>query len=248
MGTPAREMERTIGTDRMEVIPVIDLKNGEVVRARRGERHLYEPISTPLAPTSRAAALIEGFLALHKFRTIYVADLDAIEGKGTHAGAIAELEDTFPELRFWVDCGIGTGAEADAWLAGHRGDLVLGSESLRDLGFIARLPQSPRSLLSLDFRGEEFQGPARLAEDALLWPERLIVMTLARVGSKEGPDFDRLIDIGAKAGSRRAIYAAGGVRGPKDLRLLEKAGMAGALVASALHDGSISARDLRQLP
>lgn len=232
----------------MEVIPVIDLKGGAVVRAQKGERHLYMPIETPLAPTSRPADVIAGFLALHPFRTVYIADLDAIEGKGDHSAAIAALEADFPRVDFWVDCGTGTSAEAAAWLAAHRGDLVFGSESLRDAGLIAGLAQQSRSLLSLDFHGEEFQGPAELAGDASLWPARLIAMTLARVGSHAGPDFDRLLDIQAKSAGRHAIYAAGGLRGPQDLRLLEKAGMAGVLVASALHDGRLDARHLRNRP
>jgi phosphoribosylformimino-5-aminoimidazole carboxamide ribotide isomerase len=228
----------------LDVIPVIDLKGGQVVRALRGERHLYAPIKTPLSPTSRPADVVAGFLALHDFRTIYVADLDAIEGRGTHAAGIAELEAAFPEVSFWVDAGIGTGAEATAWLAAHRGDLVLGSESLRDADLVARLSTWPRSLVSLDFRGAQFQGLAHLAEDATLWPARLIVMTLARVGSHAGPDLDRLEEIRAKSRNRHRIYAAGGVRGPEDLRLLEQAGMAGVLVASALHEGRIDAKHL----
>jgi phosphoribosylformimino-5-aminoimidazole carboxamide ribotide isomerase len=229
---------------RLDVIPVIDLKGGEVVRAQRGERHLYAPIKTPLSPTSRPANVVAGFLALHDFRTMYIADLDAIEGQGARSSCIAELEAAFPEVSFWVDVGIGTGAEATAWLAAHRGDLVLGSESLRDVDLVARLSTWPRSLLSLDFRGAQFQGPARLAEDATLWPARLIVMTLARVGSNAGPDLDRLQEIRLKSADRHRVYAAGGVRGPEDLSILEQAGMAGVLVASALHDGRIDAKHL----
>ncbi len=228
----------------MNVIPVIDLKGGRVVRAQRGERHLYTPIKTPLSPTSRPADVVAGFLTLHEFRAIYVADLDAIEGTGSNSACIAGLEATFPDLSFWVDAGTGTGAEAFAWLAAHRGDLVLGSESLRDADFVARLPTWPRSILSLDFRGEQFDGPECLAEDETLWPARLIVMTLARVGSHAGPDLDRLRKIRAKAADRHRVYAAGGVRGLEDLRLLEQAGIAGVLVASALHDGQISAKHL----
>ncbi len=229
----------------MQVIPVIDLKDGAAVRARKGERRFYAPIETLLAPTSQPADIVAGFLTLHAFRTIYIADLDAIEGKGDHSAVIAALEANFPEVDFWVDCGIGTNMEAAAWLSAHRGDLVFGSESLRDAGLIAGLARRPRSLLSLDFRGEEFQGPGQFAEDESLWPARLIVMTLARVGGHAGPDFDRLLDIQAKSAGRHAIYAAGGLRGPEDLRLLEKAGLAGVLVASALHDGRLDARHLR---
>jgi phosphoribosylformimino-5-aminoimidazole carboxamide ribotide isomerase len=228
----------------LDVIPVIDLQGGAVVRAQKGERHLYTPIETPLAPTSRPADVVAGFLALHEFRTIYIADLDAIEGKGHHSATISALEDAFPQVDFWVDCGIGTCAQACIWLAAHRGALVFGSESLRDAGLMAGMAQRLRSILSLDFRGEEFQGPLQLAEDDSLWPARLIVMTLARIGSHAGPDFDRLRDVQAKSAGRHAIYAAGGVRDQEDLRILEKAGMAGVLVASALHDGRIGPQHL----
>ena len=41
------------------------------------------------------------------------------------------------------------------------------------------------------------------------------------------------------------VYAAGGVRDAADLRALAAAGIAGALVASSLHNGRITAEDLR---
>jgi phosphoribosylformimino-5-aminoimidazole carboxamide ribotide isomerase len=230
----------------LDIIPVIDLKGGQVVRAQRGERHLYAPIKTPLSPTSRPRDVVAGFLGLHQFRAIYVADLDAIEGRSRDAACVTELEAAFPDVSFWVDAGIGTSVQLTAWLGAHRGDLVLGSESLRDDSLIARLSALPRSLLSLDFRGEEFQGPAQLAEDETLWPQRVIVMTLGRVGSHAGPDLDRLRQISTKAVGRHAIYAAGGVRGPADLQVLEQAGLAGVLVASALHDGVIATKHLEK--
>ncbi len=63
-------------------------------------------------------------------------------------------------------------------------------------------------------------------------------MTLARVGAADGPDLDALRAIQAKAPAAR-VHAAGGVRGPDDLHALRRAGIAGALVASALHDGTL---------
>ena len=65
--------------------PVIDLKGGHVVRAFRGERASYAPIVTPLAASSAPQEVVAGFLRLHDFDTIYVADLDAIERRGDHA-------------------------------------------------------------------------------------------------------------------------------------------------------------------
>ncbi len=67
-------------------------------------------------------------------------------------------------------------------------------------------------------------------------------MTLGRVGADAGPDFERLAAVRRASGA--ALYAAGGVRGADDLAALARAGIAGALVASALHDGRLSAKDL----
>ena len=59
-------------------------------------------------------------------------------------------------------------------------------------------------------------GPEALFDDPSLWPARVIVMTLDRVGSGGGPDVARLQDIASRAGSRR-VYAAGGIRDRADL-------------------------------
>ena len=69
----------------MQVIPVIDLKAGHVVHARLGHRAFYRPIETPLATGSGPIDVVTGLLSLHPFATLYVADLDAIGGKGEPA-------------------------------------------------------------------------------------------------------------------------------------------------------------------
>jgi uncharacterized protein related to proFAR isomerase len=89
----------------VRIIPVIDLKAGNVVRAFRGERAAYAPIETPLAAGSAPGAIVAGFLRLFDFDTIYIADLDAIERCGDHAEAIDALARSFPQISFWVDSG-----------------------------------------------------------------------------------------------------------------------------------------------
>lgn len=230
----------------MEVIPVIDLKGKQVVRAKMGERDLYAPLSTPLAATSAPRDVIEGFLSFYPFRTIYVADLDAIEGHGGHDDILAELQADFPNLSLWVDAGVKSLPEARTWLTRHRAHLVIGSESWQDAASLAYLRDEPRIILSLDFRGDAFLGPQALLDDESLWPRRLIAMTLERVGSDAGPDLARLLLIIKKAGPR-GVYAAGGLRDKDDLRLLREAGAAGVLVASALHDGRFGRGDLAEM-
>ena len=70
--------------------------------------------------------------------------------------------------------------------------------------------------------------------------------TTARVGSGAGPDLERLAAIAAMAGGRE-IYAAGGVRDAADLSAIKAAGTAGALVATALHQGRIVSADLEAI-
>lgn len=233
----------------MDVVPVIDLKDGQVVHARGGRRDDYRPIRTPLCPTSEPVAVVRALLGLHAFRRLYVADLDAIEGRGGHDEVLEILRRDFPDLGLWVDNGLSRETSCLEWLARELGDLVIGSESQSDTALLAALGErghSGRSILSLDFKGDRFLGPPALLQDAGSWPERVIVMTLARVGGAEGPDFDRLRQVRARAPAAR-IYAAGGVRGAADLQRLSDNGIHGALIASALHDGRLGADQLERL-
>lgn len=227
----------------MRIIPVIDLMGGKVVRARMGDRASYRPIETPLSPSSDAVDVIRGLLALHPFPTLYVADLDAIAGAGSNFSVLGRVRAEFPRLQLWVDNGAADPEAVDALIRADLGAPVIGSESQRDAGLIAQHRDSRRIVLSLDFRGDAFQGPEEILSDPKVWPRRVIVMTLARVGSGAGPDLARLGAIRTISGGRE-IYAAGGVRDAADLAALKAAGAAGALVATALHDGRIGKAEL----
>jgi uncharacterized protein related to proFAR isomerase len=66
----------------MDIIPVIDVAHGVVVRAKRGDRANYKPIETPLSASTDPAAVAKALTALYPFSKIYLADLDGIEGRG----------------------------------------------------------------------------------------------------------------------------------------------------------------------
>jgi phosphoribosylformimino-5-aminoimidazole carboxamide ribotide isomerase len=146
-------------------------------------------------------------------------------------------------LRLWVDAGFAGACSCRRFLAAGIGDLVLGSESQDGLELLGAFRDEPRLVLSLDYQGPSPMGPEALFETPELWPERVIAMTLARVGTGGGPDLERLDAVRAFAPGRK-VYAAGGVRGAEDLAALKAVGCAGVLVASALHDGRIGAAEL----
>lgn len=218
---------------------------GRAVHARRGQRDAYADLVSPLCASPRPEDVVAGLLALHPFDRMYVADLDAIMRRGHHAAALERIRERHPRLELWIDAGIGDDADYTAWRDRSLGRLVLGTETLRDASLPLRCRQrGDEPVLSLDFRGDTPTGDARLFDDPTLWPDDVIVMTLARVGSVEGPDVERLASVRERAGDRR-IYAAGGVRDAGDLRALHAAGVAGALVATALHTGAVGHGDLQ---
>ena len=227
----------------MELIPVIDLMGGAVVHARRGERGSYRPIVTPLCEGAQPVAIAAALMALAPFRTLYVADLDAIAGKAGHDDVISRLQGRFAEVDIWVDAGEADGVALTRRRAAELGRPVVGTETMKNFEMGQAALASGPAVLSLDYGPEGARGPAEFHSQAEHWPEAVIVMTLARVGSGDGPDFTRLADILARAGERR-VYAAGGVRTVDDLQRLADLGVAGVLVASALHDGRLGRDDL----
>lgn len=229
----------------MEIIPVIDLMNGLVVHARRGRREEYRPIESPLCRDSDPEAVVEGLLGLHGFETFYVADLDALMGKGRQSAVLERLKRAFPRLSFWVDQGWSDHEEQQAFSTDRRILRVIGSESLtgESLPFLERSREP--FILSLDFSGGGLMGPVRLLDRPDLWPATVILMSLAHVGGTEGPDFPRAGEFRRRHPERRWV-AAGGVRDAGDLARLEALGFSAVLMASALHSGVVDSGVLRR--
>jgi HisA/HisF family protein len=223
------------------IIPVLDLKRGAVVRARAGDRANYHPIVSPLSADSQPASVLRGLLGLAPFPIVYIADLDAIAGAGDHRAVLGKLAEANPGIAFWLDGGF-TGL-ASARPALQPGIIpVFGSETLADDEALAAVHAALGAdgfILSLDYRGADFLGNPDIARRVELWPNRLILMTLDRVGTGGGPDIEGLRQLRRRA-APRTVFAAGGVRGESDIVALEEAGIAGALVATALHDGRLS--------
>jgi HisA/HisF family protein len=230
----------------LQAIPVIDLMGGKVVRARMGDRASYKPLESPLSTTSGPVAVVNALLSVYPFSTLYAADLDAIHGNGDNFPTLRRIRTEFPALQLWVDNGARDPAALEALIGANLGTPVIGSESQRDGALVGRHSGSAHIVLSLDFRGDAFQGPGQILAEPALWPRRVIVMTLARVGSGAGPDLARFAAIQSIAGGRK-LYAAGGVRDVTDLLALKAAGASGALIATALHERRVVGADLEAI-
>ena len=226
----------------MKIIPVIDIKDGVVVHAKQGNREHYQPISTDLCKSSDIFQVIEAFLGVYEFDTFYIADLNAITGQGDHDHLITKVLTCFPQITFWIDKGY---RKYDEDMQLPKNNLpVLGSESYRNETISEIKAYKNNFILSLDYSNSNALGAKNLFFDSSFWPENIIIMTLARVGSNQGPDLDKLTEF-CKQYPNKNFIAAGGIRNKQDLTALSEAGIHQALVASALHSGTIKTKDIK---
>lgn len=228
----------------MEIIPVIDLLNGQVVHAKLGDRQNYKPICSSLCKSSKISEVIESIKNLYAFTNIYIADIDAIQEKGSHLKEISEIRRNWPDINIWLDAGVTTSKHIIE-LQDQGINIVLGTESIINLSQYSELASASENdhILSLDFRNNAYTGPIELVETNNHWPNLTIIMSLNKVGSNEGPDLHRLKELKIIAQKRR-IYAAGGIRDLNDLKKLKSIGVHGVLIASSLHNGMINAKDI----
>jgi phosphoribosylformimino-5-aminoimidazole carboxamide ribotide isomerase len=259
----------------MRVLPVIDLKHGQVVRGVAGRRAEYRPIEGLLATDCRPESVARAFVERLGLREAYVADLDAIAGADPAWEVYAALARAGLEL--WVDAGIADAKRAAA-LAGFAAGgplerIVAGLESVAgpgDLAEIARAVDGGRLVFSLDLMagrpivrapaeaganaggtgrpfGQDDSPETIVAAAVAAGIRSVIVLDLARVGVGQGVGTEPLCRQLAGRWPELEIIAGGGVRSMADLRGLSAAGCAAALVASALHDGRIGPAELAEL-
>ena len=243
----------------MRVIPVLDLKDGQVVHALRGDRAAYQPVQSRLTDTAepRAVAAAFGKLGL---RELYVADLDAIAGEPPNFELYRNVLTATEAL--WLDVGLASvdlSVELSDFADSNKvTGIIAALESLsspRMLADIARRVSPERLVFSLDLkRGLPLNAqpawagmaPLDIVQYAIsLDVRRIIILDLGDVGAGEGPSTIQLCHaVRAIYGADVEIVAGGGVRSISDLAALRDAGCSAALVATALHSVAITRADL----
>jgi phosphoribosylformimino-5-aminoimidazole carboxamide ribotide isomerase len=234
------------------LIFVMDLLDGMVVHAKRGTRDQYKPINlfSSIVSSSDPVHIIEEL----KPEEVYIADLNRLMNTGDNREIVKELKTRNRVLRIMLDYGVkGLEDLKEAVEAEIADNLVLGTETASMDLIEAASKNDMRVSVSVDLINKEvLTRDKRLSIAPLLlikalneYPIRdVIVLELDRVGTKSGIDFDFLSL--AVAVSEHNILSGGGVRGYEDIAKMERIGVKGALVATALHDGSIPASAIRK--
>jgi len=223
----------------VRVIGVIDVRGGHAVHARAGARDDY-------APLGDAVELARTYVDRHGLGELYVADLDAIGDP--ERVALRTVQEICSIAPVWLDAGVSSVDRARESLATGAAHLVVGLETLTSftaLRDIRAAVGSERVAFSLDLRGGEPMGIAQREPAAVVAARAadagvaaIIVLDLARVGMKSGVDLEMILRV-RQAAPTVTLLAGGGARGPDDLSRLADAGADGALVATALLDGSL---------
>ncbi len=223
---------------------VLDLFNGSAVHAVRGEREKYQPI----AMSSRVVNASDPLSILNELKPkeVYVADLDRITGNGENLDLIGEMA---KKAQTMADVGISSFGDLDLLPPPVRP--VLGTET-GSLSLIKRAASKRTVTVSVDLFGGEVLTcdpclkvpPLDLIRELNALPvKEIILLALDRVGTSAGLD-ERFLAEAADL-SDHPVLLGGGVKGGSDLARLEELGLAGALVATAIHDDSIPLEKIR---
>jgi len=239
------------------IVPVIDLQEGQVVRGRGGHRETYEPI--PLTGRS-LQEYAQDLLDRSQADALYVADLDAIRGRGTQQQALWQTLAEVLTVDLFVDVGLRTPEDVRQFPDQDRLIPILGTETMAGPATaLAARDRGEACAVSLDLFQGRLLGPwqawqpqgihddqdlATLAHAAttLCDASVLIVLDLASVGMNQGPLAEAHWPAIRQAMRYRQgeLWLGGGIRDQADVDRLAHAGVDAVLSSSALLAGRLT--------
>lgn len=239
----------------MDIIPVVDILNSEVVHAVKGNRAEYKPLKSVLC-NSTDPEIVASVLKKYGFKKLYIADLDAILGKGDNTDVFKNISEQ-TGLHLIVDAGVTETKRAQLLFQNKVNQVIIGTETLQNLNFVrtaVKLFGNEKILVSLDLMKNkvlcksELSGSMGALEVAFeiqkMGVSQMIFLDLARVGSNEGIDLAFVQKF--KSSINVDLLVGGGVRNIRDILLLENLHVSGVLVATALHSGRLTVEELKQ--
>ena len=226
-----------------EVIPAVDMQDGEVVQLVQGERGTEKRYGDPVEAARRwvdAGA-----------RTLHLVDLDgAFEGERANAAAVEAIVDAV-DVPIQLGGGIRTAADALSLLDRGVDRVILGTAAVENPDIVRTISdERPGSVVvSLDAKGDEVvvsgwtEGtgldPVEAAERYEELGAGAILFTDVDVeGKLEGVRTERIERLADAV--EIPIIASGGVATLDDVRACREAGAAAVVVGTALYEGAFT--------
>ena len=228
-----------------EVVPAVDVQDGQVVQLVGGERDTSRTYGDPVETARRWVAA--------GARTLHLVDLDgAFEGERENADAIAAVVDAVdPAIDVQLGGGIRTVADATGLLDAGLDRVILGTAAVENPDIIAEITESHLGtvLVSLDAKDGEVvvsgwtEGtgldPAAAAEHyadlgagGILFTDVDVEGQLAGVRTDAVARVVDAVDV--------PVVASGGVATLEDVRALKATGASAVVVGTALYEGEFT--------
>ncbi|MCK9152045.1 HisA/HisF family protein [Methanobacterium alcaliphilum] len=222
----------------IEIIPVLDLMSGMAVSGKSGMRETYKPLKTVFANSSNP---MEIALSLERqgARRIYIADLDAIENKGSNLELVQKINHILPVM---LDFGV-RNIETYEFALNFASKVIVATEtlnSLEDLHLIFEKFPKERIVVSVDIKyGELYSNEMDLSlgdlKDELinLNPSEIILLDISQVGTEKGFNYNLIKEFEPL---KNSLILGGGINldGISDI---SSTGVNKVLIGSALHNG-----------
>jgi phosphoribosylformimino-5-aminoimidazole carboxamide ribotide isomerase len=228
----------------VQCVFVLDIFNGAVVHAIRGDRSKYELIERSSRVVSTSDPL--GILGEIRPEEVYVADLNRLTCLGDNLNLIRQIS---YKTKTMAD--VGVSSLADLQILPERVKPVLGTETA-SFELLEKAAKLRQIIVSLDMKRERVvtSDPELMISpfDVIqklnnLQLEKVILLDLDRVGTSCGSAESFLRECVLL--SRHPLLVGGGVKDVEDLLVLGQLGIKGALVATAVHNGRIPVHLLR---
>ncbi len=227
----------------MIILPAIDLKNGSVVRLRRGDFDTAHRVADdPLAVAADFSAA--------GVRYVHMVDLDgARDGRRRNENVITAVAET--GLRVELGGGLRSMKDLEAIFDAGVYRAVIGSAAVSDPGFaaeaVARYGED-RIAVGVDVQGERVRVCGWKRDSGISYLEfsremerigvkNIIFTDIDTDGMMSGPSVQRLAELRRVVSCR--ITASGGVAGNRDILTLRELGMYGAIIGQAYYAGAI---------
>jgi phosphoribosylformimino-5-aminoimidazole carboxamide ribotide isomerase len=219
----------------MKLFLAMDLRQNLVVHGKSGQRETYKPLDWGISPTAEP----NGYIRALKPRYLYIADLDRIQGTGSHDAVIRQCAG---EVRCcYVDRGCRSPSD---FLEGEHIVNIVGTETGgKDLS------RYHSGFLSIDIKNDRVipcgKEPSEVLASACRWEfEGCILLNVSAVGTGQG--INRMALKKLRSAYDRPLYYGGGVATIDDLEEISQSGFDGAIVSTAVHRRNIPVEWIRR--
>lgn len=231
-------------TSPLELLPAVDVQDGQAVRLVQGEYGTATNYGNPFDAAmgwQQAGA-----------EWLHLVDLDAAFGHGNNREVIQRIT---AELGIRIELSGGLRDDASLAEALHMGAtrVNLGTAALENPEWTAKVIEQygDKIAVGLDVRGEQLATRGWVEEGGNIWDvldqledagcARYVVTDITKDGTLTGPNTDLLLQIAQKTG--KPVIASGGISTLEDIATLASMvdqGIEGAIIGKALYAGQFT--------